>query len=162
MPSSKKNLLVKWLCGRCLSVRGPLSSYDPIPPPLTHIYICLMYTYSHREGGGGGDMRHREGYTLISQWPMPRVHQLLQPEIFITGADFNCSRAWDIRLWASKHIWMDGQLTNWKKQINLEPLALTVQYMYSRQKKLYAHSELALNACKRMLIIPQHTLNFLT
>ncbi len=34
-----------------LSVWGPLPSYDPILPPLTHCKRVYKYTYSHREGG---------------------------------------------------------------------------------------------------------------
>jgi hypothetical protein len=33
---------------------GPETPY----PPLTH---CILYNYSHREGGGGGELNKREG-----------------------------------------------------------------------------------------------------
>jgi hypothetical protein len=45
-----KNWPLKWLCGMCFSVWGSLPSSDPIPPPLT-LYMCILYTYSHRKGG---------------------------------------------------------------------------------------------------------------
>ncbi len=61
-----KNLPVQGLCGRCLSVWGPLPSYDPIPPsPYTLVqYTCILNTYSHREGGGSLPERRLEGKQL--------------------------------------------------------------------------------------------------
>jgi hypothetical protein len=46
-----KNLPVKGLCGWYLSVRGPLPSYNPIPP-LNIVYVYTVYI--HILGGGGG------------------------------------------------------------------------------------------------------------
>ncbi len=56
-----KNLPVKGLCGRCLSVWGSLPSFDAIPytPPYTlytYIRVYCIPTYSHRERGGGGKL----------------------------------------------------------------------------------------------------------
>jgi hypothetical protein len=49
-----KNLPVKGFCGRCLSVRGPLPSSDPIhPPPPTHcIRVHCIITHTGKRGGG--------------------------------------------------------------------------------------------------------------
>ncbi len=40
---------------------APLPSYDHTPPPPYTLYTCILYTYSHREGGGGR-ANQREGY----------------------------------------------------------------------------------------------------
>ncbi len=48
----QKNLPVKRLCGRCLSVWGPEPHTSP-PPLHTVLYTVIKYTYSHREGGRG-------------------------------------------------------------------------------------------------------------
>ncbi len=34
---------------------------NPIPPAPCTLYTCMQYTYSHREGGKGGEMNLREG-----------------------------------------------------------------------------------------------------
>ncbi len=48
--SYNKNLSVKGLCGRCLSIYlGP----EPHTPPPYTPYECIQYTYLHREGGEG-------------------------------------------------------------------------------------------------------------
>ncbi len=54
-PNSKCRLWpVKVLGGRCLSVWGPLPSYDGMTPysPPYKLYTCVHYTHAHREGGG--------------------------------------------------------------------------------------------------------------
>ena len=62
-----KNWLVKGLCGRCVSLWGPLLSYDPIlrtPPPYT-LYTCIQHIYSPREGVGRANQEKRlEGTTV--------------------------------------------------------------------------------------------------
>ncbi len=49
MSAFLKNLSVKVLGGRWISVWGPLLSHDPILPPPYTLYTCVQYTYSHRE-----------------------------------------------------------------------------------------------------------------
>jgi hypothetical protein len=35
---------------------------NPIPPPPSYtLYLCIQYTFSHREGGSGGELNQREG-----------------------------------------------------------------------------------------------------
>jgi hypothetical protein len=47
-----KNLPVKVLGGRFLSVRGPLLCYDPIlPPPLHTVYVCTLQFIHTGKGG---------------------------------------------------------------------------------------------------------------
>ncbi len=48
--SHLKNLHLKGLWVRCLSVWGP----EPHTLPPYTLYTCIQYTYSHREGGRGG------------------------------------------------------------------------------------------------------------
>jgi hypothetical protein len=53
----KKNCPVKGLCGRCFIFLRDLPSCDPILPPLHTVHVCsVQYTYSHREGGKGGEL----------------------------------------------------------------------------------------------------------
>ncbi len=40
----------------CLRLRTPYPS-----PPLYTLYTCIQYTYSHREGGEGGELNQRKG-----------------------------------------------------------------------------------------------------
>jgi hypothetical protein len=51
-----KNWPVKGLCGRCLSVWGPERN---TLHPLHTVRVCS--TYSHREGGRGGELNQRTG-----------------------------------------------------------------------------------------------------
>ncbi len=68
-----KNWPVKVLGGRCLSVWGPLPSYDPIlPPPLTHgirvyRYIILIHTRK------GGRANQRECYWTNSSQSRSKI-----------------------------------------------------------------------------------------
>jgi hypothetical protein len=55
--SSFKKWPVKGLCGRCLSVWGPLPSYDPIPTPLHIVYVYTVYLFPQ---GGKGESWTRE------------------------------------------------------------------------------------------------------
>ncbi len=51
-----KNLPVKGLCGRCyICLRLPPLLWPHSPPSYT-LYTCIQYTYSHREGGRGGEL----------------------------------------------------------------------------------------------------------
>jgi hypothetical protein len=38
---------------------APSPPMSPYPPPYT-LYTCILYTYSHREGGGEMNQRARE------------------------------------------------------------------------------------------------------
>jgi hypothetical protein len=39
----------------------PSETQNPIPHPLHTVqYMCKQFTYSHREGGGGGELNQRE------------------------------------------------------------------------------------------------------
>ncbi len=41
----------------CLS-----EAQTPIPPPPSYtLYVCIQYSYSHREGGSRGELNQREG-----------------------------------------------------------------------------------------------------
>ncbi len=55
-----KKLTFKGTLRQVLYVCGPLPSYDPISSPYTQ-YTCILYTYSHKEGKGGGEVNQREG-----------------------------------------------------------------------------------------------------
>jgi hypothetical protein len=55
--SSSKNRPVKELSGSCLYVGGQESN---TPPPHTVQYMCIKFTYSHKEWGMGGDIYQRE------------------------------------------------------------------------------------------------------
>jgi hypothetical protein len=46
-----KNWFVKGLCGGCLSVWGPLPSYDQIPPLHTYVYTVYLFTQGKGELG---------------------------------------------------------------------------------------------------------------
>ncbi len=50
-----KNLPVKGLCGRCLSVWSP-EPHTPSPPLHTVYVSCIQYTHSHTEEGEGGEL----------------------------------------------------------------------------------------------------------
>ncbi len=57
MSSSKKiDLWRDFAAGVYLS-----EAQNPMPPLHTEYCTCIQYTYSHREGGGGGEMNQREG-----------------------------------------------------------------------------------------------------
>jgi hypothetical protein len=60
MSSSKKiDLYVQGLCGRCLAVESQNPFY---PLPLHTLYSkCILIQYSHREGGGRGELNKSEG-----------------------------------------------------------------------------------------------------
>jgi hypothetical protein len=53
-----KNGLVKGLCGRCLSVRGPELH---TPPPYTLHKCSILYLFTHGSGGGGRVQPERRG-----------------------------------------------------------------------------------------------------
>jgi hypothetical protein len=58
---------MKGLCGRFfICVRPPpLLSPHILPPPYT-LYTCIQYTYSHREGeGGGGASREKARRAMV-------------------------------------------------------------------------------------------------
>ncbi len=54
MLSSKKNLPVKGLYGRCISAWASLPSYEPIPLPPYTLYACIMYCILIHTGKGEG------------------------------------------------------------------------------------------------------------
>jgi hypothetical protein len=56
MSSSKKNLPVKGLCGRCLFVCGT----EPHSPPLHTVYVHTVYQFTQGRGEGG-ELNQREG-----------------------------------------------------------------------------------------------------
>ncbi len=58
---AKCRLLKNWVCGRYLSVWGPLPSYDPITP-LHTVYVFTVYLFTQRRGWGprGGESWTRE------------------------------------------------------------------------------------------------------
>ncbi len=35
---------------------APSPPMTPLPPPPLSVYVCILYTYSHREGWGGGKL----------------------------------------------------------------------------------------------------------
>ncbi len=52
-----KKLTCRDFAADALSVWGPLPSYDPIlRPPVHTVYVNTVHTYSHREGGEGGEL----------------------------------------------------------------------------------------------------------
>jgi hypothetical protein len=57
MSSSKKNLPIKGLCGRCLSAYLPPSPYT--------LNTCIQFTYSHIEGGGGESRGEKQQFTKL-------------------------------------------------------------------------------------------------
>ncbi len=70
--STDSNSKCRYLLSKKLTSKGtmlqvfylsetPLPSYDPILPPPYTLYTRTQYTYSHREGGGGGRANNIEG-----------------------------------------------------------------------------------------------------
>jgi hypothetical protein len=52
MSLSKKFTYEKGLCGRYLSVSGPLPNKDPIPSPPVHtVYVYTVYLFTLERGG---------------------------------------------------------------------------------------------------------------
>ncbi len=74
-----KNWPVNGLCGRCLSVCGPLPSYDRIPsfPPYT-LYTCTVYSILiHRGKGGGVEPERRLERQLLTKLGRKYQHDWL-------------------------------------------------------------------------------------
>jgi hypothetical protein len=52
---TKPKFICKGTFAECVYLsEAPFSTITPGPPPYT-MYTCILYIYSHREGGGGGE-----------------------------------------------------------------------------------------------------------